>query len=133
MANRSHGAKEMTMRTLILGVSIVSATPFLLTNGAYAQGHGSEDFQSGQPCFSVQDCNSRGPHQDQGREAAQTSTGFAAGVIGVGAAVTGDPVMGGVAAGLGAFSAGAPAVSPDGSVGDANAAAAGEGAAPGDN
>jgi hypothetical protein len=117
--------------TSILAIPIVSATPCLLSNGAYAQGHGYEGMT--EPCSTVQACNSAGPHQDQGREAAQTATGIAAGVIGVGAAVTGDPVMGGVAAAQGGFSAGAPAFSPGDSVGDANAAAAGQGTAPGDN
>jgi hypothetical protein len=119
----------------ILAIPIVSATPCLLSNGAYAQGHGYEGMT--QPCDTVQACNSAGPHQDQGtsgRDAAGVATGVAAGAIGVFGAVTADPVAGAVGAALGGFSAGTPAMGdPGGAVGDANAAAAGQGAAPGDN
>jgi hypothetical protein len=120
----------------ILAIPIVSATPCLLTNGAYAQGHGFEGMT--EPCSTVEACNSSGVHQDQGntagREAAQTATGIGGAAIGVVGIATGDPVMGGIGAALGGFSSGAPALGdPGGAMGDANAAAAGQGTAPGDN
>jgi hypothetical protein len=47
------------MRDSILAISIVSATACLLSNGAYAQGHGYEGMTD--PCATVQACNTQNP------------------------------------------------------------------------